>query len=40
MSVEERDNRQHPEVIVVGLGQAELRQDAVNVLLDGSLGPP
>ena len=40
MSVEERDHREHPAVIVAGLGQAELRQDAVHVLLDGSLGDP
>src|SRR4051812_12931558 len=40
MSVEERDHREHPAVVLVGLGQAELRQDAVHVLLNGSLRDP
>src|SRR3954447_647777 len=40
MSVEERDHREHPAVVVAGLGQAELRQDAVHVLLNGSLRDP
>ena len=40
MSVEERDHRKHPAVVVVGLAQAELGQDAVHVLLNGSLGDP
>ena len=37
MSVEERDHRKHPAVVVGGLEQSELRQDAVHVLLNGSL---
>ena len=40
MSVEERDHRKHPAVVVVGLGQPELGQDAVHVLLNGSLRDP
>jgi len=40
MSVEERHHREHPAVVVAGLGQPELRQDAVHVLLDGSLRDP
>jgi len=40
MGVEERDHREHPPVVVVGLGQAELRQDVVDVLLNGALRDP
>jgi CheY-like chemotaxis protein len=38
--VQERDDGQDAAVIVVGVGQPELRQDAVHVLLDGPLGDP
>src|SRR3954447_23344749 len=40
MTVEERDHREHPAVVVAGLGQLKLRQDAVHVLLNGSLRDP
>ena len=38
--LEERDDREHAAVVVVGLGQAELREDAADVLLDRALGDP
>src|SRR4051794_21660328 len=40
MSVEERDHREYAAVVVAGFGEAEFREDAVDVFLDGSLGDP
>src|ERR1700760_1948876 len=40
MSLEERDYREHPPVVVIGFRQTELRQDAVHMLLDRPLGDP
>ena len=40
MSVEVRDDSKHTPVMVVRLGQPKLREDAVHVLLNGSLGDP
>src|SRR3954452_13567043 len=40
MNIEKGDNGKHAAVVFVRLGQAELRKDAVHMLLDGSLGDP
>jgi len=39
-SLQEGDDRTDAAVIVAGLGQVELGQDAAHVLLDGALGDP
>ena len=38
--LEECDHREHPPMILGGLGQPQLAQDAVHVLLDRALGDP
>jgi hypothetical protein len=40
MGLQERDHREDPAVVVAGVRQLELGEDAAHVLLDGALGDP
>jgi hypothetical protein len=40
MGLQERDHREDPAVVVAGLRQLGVGEDAAHVLLDGALGDP